>query len=429
MALLTQPDDGGDVVIVDIPEEETSKEEQTLSTVFSELEDNTADVLIKVYRVNEAGREAHCFDTGPDDLDGIEDRLRDAYGKGDYKLKAYAPTGEHGRKSIRKVVKLSLETPKVPEAVPDKSTDLSATLLEVTRTMTENQQNMMNHFREQTLESQLRMQELMIQMMSNKPEGPTLSDQITLIKQLMPEQANPMDMLNTVFDLNSKVQDMAQPQPSTPLGELTSGINSLVKLAANSPKAGAGGANKQPALPPGVQSAQMPLAPGPGPGQARAPGPGQQPQHPQHPQQPQQPRAQSQPQTGETVNPFVTNEIRNQLRFLMQKAIDNKNPGVYADLLVEEMNPEYYPLLVEAVGEDDEHALQKFAEIEPGILQFPQWFKAFASIIREMFNEGDDEQLDENGLNAIAEKGDNGVIVDSESQRDVNTSTPIAPGQ
>lgn len=422
MALLEQPEydeSDGEIAYVDVPETE---EDKTLSAIFGEFTDNEADILIKVYRINEMGKEAHCFDTIPSGLDGIEDRLRDAYGRGDYKLKAFGPTPQ-GKKSIKKVVKLTLETPMEKEIIApvDTGGDVKAVMVEMARQNNESQMNIMQMFKEQQLETQnrmqeaqMRMQELLISTMGSRSEPPSLTEQLALLKQLQPEQKDPMEYMTMMFDMNSKMQEMASPVESTPLGELSSGINSLVKLAAQSPSNTPG----QPAIKGATQSPVKPE-------QKVQQQPSQQPQPPQAQPGP----ANQQANTEMNLNhPMVRAKLQQQLQSLMQKAHEDKNPEIYALLMVEELPEQFYSMLLDAIGHDNATAIKNFADIEPGIMQFEAWFNEFVDGIRMQFVEATDLKQ-ESGLNDGHEPGHNVGILDSNQTTDAHTTTTTASNE
>lgn len=120
-------------------------------------------------------------------------------------------------------------------------------------------------------------------------------------------------------------------------------------------------------------------------------------------------------------NPMVRAQLQTQLQVLMTKAAENKNPDVYAWYTLEETAEPFYPVLRELVGDDSEGALQRIAEIEPGVMSFADWFMDYGDAIREQFIEAE-KSAQENALNTDAESGDNEADFDS-NQPDVSSAT------
>jgi len=351
--------------------EEGEQQETELNGVLSELGvDNMEDILLKVYRTNELGKDAQCFDCTPDAINGIEDRLRTAYGKGDYKIKVFAPTPQ-GRKAVKRVIKLSLEAPEKPEVKPEeKSEDLKDVVSSMMVSMQQQQQNMMQMFRESQLESQNKTQELLITVLSKKDDGekpPSLLETIQVLKSLEGDKKDPMETVLSMLNINREIKaELEQDKPAADgtMGQLMQGVNSLIELAKHAPE-------KQPAQ----NTQQLPDK-----------------SLENNTQQSPQP----QPENQEQMNILVKQKLKSHLSVLNEKAKQGKNPALWADLTIDEIPEQFYPQLIAALGENDEEGFNTLLSINPIVAESKAWFMEFLFEVREAFTEKpEDEETEE----------------------------------
>lgn len=438
MTLIEQPSDSQEKYeFIEVPEEQ---QQPDLAGMLAELGvGDVNDCMIKVYRINESGKEAHCFDMLPDGLEQIEDRLRDAYGKGDYKLKFFLPTGIGNRKAVKKVVKMSIEIPLSAQKKSDEGyngPDINQAMQAMTKAIADNNIQMMNAMREQNLESQVRMHETLLQVATTKQDTPSMFEMFKMFKELQPESRDPFGEFRTFMEFQRELKEDLPPADNSTLGTLTSGLNSLMKIAADAPK------HQQPAQPaqPGRKVSAQPHPQMPvkqavtGAGQSNiAQFPQQGVQMPvqgymQPPQTPQIPQSQPPQPENPFMNQMMLNVIRTQLAMLVTKASENKDPQTYANLIIEELPPQYYPDLLQQIGENNEQGLRAFSQVNPDILNYPEWFSEFMDIIREAFALADEEtgeqkiDLDEVRIDTKNEQSDD-TLSNSVTSENADQST------
>ncbi len=383
MTILKQNSNGVGYEIVENDGEEPVEREDLLSGVLDELGiDGSGDVLLKVYHVNEYGKDAHCFDCTPDGLNGIEDRLRAAYGKGDYKIKIFTPTPQ-GRKSCKSTVKLSLEVPNeehVAKEINNDGTnirDMMNTMLAATQA---NTTNMLQMFRESQLESQNKTQELLISVLTNKKDdSPSIVEQLALLKQLMPEQPDAMVMLNSMMDMHSKVKEEFNDDapPSGSLESMTNALGSLVELA------------KESKIPSDQSIAETGS---------------------KNKQEPEQ-----------DMNILIKMKLRKHISMLCTKAKENKNPSLWAELTVDEIPEEYNDKLFEMIGKNNESGMKNLFLLSPETAQYEEWFCEFLNTIRDMYII--DEKESGETVNESSDESNNLTVVGKTCEDDIHVNS------
>lgn len=410
---MAQPAENGTFEIIDVPENE---QDESLNAVLGELGvDSLDDIMLKIYRTNDMGKDAHIFDTLPDAVNGIEDRLRSSYGEGDYKIKIFTPTPSGG-KSVKKVIKLSIAVPleKEEPVTEEKGEDIKDVVAAMMLAMQTQSKDMMQMFREAQLESQNKTQELLITVLSKKDDGekpPNLLETIQTLKALEGDKKDPMDVFSQMLTMNRQIkEEMAddKPQDDSMLGTLTNGLNSLVTLATNAPA--------QPTVPQGAPAVKpmpipvtnVPVQPGTKPDiQTGAPAIQQQP-------------------TGTEMNPLIKMKLKPELLNLVEKAKQGKNVAVYADLMIEEIPEQFYPQLLQALGADDDEALATLGSIEPTVLQHAEWFKGLCAEIRAAFSEAEEQLGDLEDETETGQDLTSGNSLEDDTQNNSKTDTENA---
>ncbi len=396
MALIQQPitDTGFELVEFDEEQEKNSQ----LTSVLEALGVEPDEILLKVYRVNEMGKDAQIFDCPADAIEGMEERLRKSYGKGDYKIKIFAPT-DSGGKAVRKVIKMSIDTPIEPDTTePAKTDDISGVITSMMQAMQTQSTSMMNTFRESQLESQNKTQELIIAMMSNKSSDekkPSFIEQLAALKAIMPEpekQKDPMDSILAMLKVTEKVKESVSPEPAPSegsMGQLLNMGSQLIEAAKNSP---AKPIHQQPLTRPNIDPKT---------------GLAVQPQiiEKESKQQPEQ----------QDMNFIVKHQLKNHLQMLCTKAADGRAPALWADLTIDEIPEKFYPQLIVVLGDNDTDGYTSMVEINPAIAQHEAWFMEFIAEIRAAFaDDGSDDNVagDGESLTIDSESGDDNANID-----------------
>jgi len=380
MTILEQGDEQLSYELIDIPE---SEQEDGLSLVLEDLGvESGEDILIKVYQQDSLGKDAQCFDCTPEAINGIEDRLRDSYGAGDYKLKIMTPT-PRGGKSIKRVVKLSIATPIEPEKVePEKGDDIGSVISNMMDAMQTQNTNMMNMFRESQLQSQNKTQELIITMMANKSSDekqPSFIEQLAALKAIMPEpekQKDPMESILAMLNVTEKVKETISPEPAPAegsMGQLLTMGSQLIEAAKNSPKQ----------APPVQQNVTTQVN--------------------DHPQK----QIENPPEQPD-MNIIVKQKLKNHLQVLCTKAAENRNPALWADLTIDEIPEQFYPQLIDVLGSDDEVAFVNMSEINPTIIEHREWFLTFIGEIRAAFTDDSDGEVNDDDTPDLTTSTDSG---------------------
>lgn len=382
-------DDGAVYEIIDSDGEDN----ESLNGILGELGlDGVDDIMLKVYRVDAMGKDAHIFDCLPDALNGIEDRLRDSYGKGDYKIKVFTPTPKGG-KSVKKTVKMAIEVPLNNNEVEkplDNSGDLKSVVSDMMAAMQNSQKEMFSMMQNNSLVMANKNQEMIIAILSNKKDDKPevgIVEQLALLKQIIPEPTNPMDMLNSMMDMHKSVKDeFSGSNENSVMGELTQGLNSLVSLAANAPQK-----NAEPAPQTTPSVGEIKQNPG-------------------------------QPESGSDMNPIIKHKLNRHLAFLIEKAKQGKDPELWVEVTLDEVPDNYYPLLVDNLGANDDEAFLNMAKINPDIVNFKPWFIDFCRIMRDAFSEADDVIADKK----IPDLTDDAKLVQNDPIEFTNSDVDIA---
>lgn len=116
------------------------------------------------------------------------------------------------------------------------------------------------------------------------------------------------------------------------------------------------------------------------------------------------------------------------LRFLCKQAQENRDPGLYAEVVLDQMGEEQ---VLEFIGKED--ALETLAKIEPGVAIYQGWFIALRNAILELTSESNKEP-DEPVPNDDPEHTDFATVVarinDSGLRREGQDNAPVLiPGE
>lgn len=346
-----------EVVIEGVAEDVTDIEqdvEDQLASDDTELGSGTGEVFIKykVYLIQPGSAEmTTLFECAPIDIPGLQMRLIDEYGTGKYEVKRYV-SRDGGPLKLQKRYRFSVMAPRnraKPAGTGD--SDLAAAI----RAMGEQQQRAFDQMRQMMLESTGR--------------APA---------------ADPIDQMTKMMTALAGVRELIQPRDS--LGEFVKVIGAVKEIIPEGGGGGGGGEsnmwsflekvapvfgvalesmqNRGAALPPPGRPNQAALPPVTPPAGVQ-PAPGQQ-------------SAPSQPQTQE-VN---MNAVKAQISMLVNKAANNANPELYAELIIDNVQRDVIEQYLLAPD-----ALDKAAELVPQVNHFRGWFQELQDAVRDYLNE------------------------------------------
>ncbi len=128
---------------------------------------------------------------------------------------------------------------------------------------------------------------------------------------------------------------------------------------------------------------------------------------------------------------------KQQLGFLIKQAESGKDPGLYAELLLDQIGA---PAVLDFVGQDD--CYDKLLVIEPAIAAYRPWFEALRAAILEITHEDadltDTETAGQNGLEGeliphptipgVPAEADTSAIPDAANPGHVSESAPGGDG-
>lgn len=318
------------------------------------------DVSVNVYRQGEGKNISFLFKTLPEDMNGgdIMERCRDQFGTGDYRL--------HVRKGSRILANrsFSVEAPKAvaPTAPRDSSGDIVAL---ITAQMA-NQQQMF-------LGAMTAMAEAFKGGNNNAPppidpvaQQNSILAGIVTMKELAETGQKGPDAVTMLIKGMELAGNMAPKSGDTNFNDIAlKAIEAFPALAA-------------------VTGQQKGPAPQPVPGQIMRPvtvNPGQPSKIPptgHAPQPSPAPTPETAPAKDKETEAFIL-QARANLQWLCRLAQADKDPGLYAEVILDQMGPE---TVLEFIGHDN--ALQQLAQIEPMVDVYRGWFLRLKDAILEL---------------------------------------------
>ncbi|RJP44496.1 hypothetical protein C4587_01795 [Candidatus Parcubacteria bacterium] len=303
--------------------------------------ENEKEILLKVYKVLPGrGKMGWLFDIVPAELP-VMNRLRDepSYGSGDYAIRVLV------NNVLKKILRFTIIAP-APKADAERPNDLTAVL----RAMSENQARMFEQLQSvmtkqgsglSNMTETLTLMKTMREVFA-PPQGAggfkETVETIAMLKDLLPESGGG----------GSNIWDVAKSLLSSPLvGNLAEAV---AAARANTPM--------PQRLPPGHQLPPGTVIP-------------QQSQF-------QQPEIQPMGATS-TIQEHV---IRQQIVMLVGKAKQNKDPDLYADLILDNVPPE---VIVQQLLQPD--SLERVFQMVPEARNFQDWFQELQKSLAESINE------------------------------------------
>lgn len=389
------PDDDQESLLLQT-EEDATPDEEALEGLLAEFTGGT-DFSVNVYKQNEgANNIAFLFKTTPQEMTGgdIMEKVRDAYGSGDYRL--------HVRDGQR-IVKNKGFSVVAPEK-PDPGAVQQNNNLEMVAMM-------QGFLTSQATMFQTTMGAMAEAMKGREPPPPpdpiamqtALINSLVAMKQIAAPETpakDPVEMLVQGLTLAQQLNPKEGETNSTDV--LLAGIKEFGPAIAQ-------------ATTMGMNAPGAPGAPGAAPGGAPMMGP---------PGQPAAVDAAKEREMG--IRSMLQKQ---QLNFLIKQAEAGKDPGLYAELLLDQIGA---PAVLDFVGKED--CYEKLLAIEPAIEAYRPWFEALRTAILEITREDDDLTGDEiasqNGIEGelIPAEADTGAIPNAANPGHVSDTPPGSDG-
>lgn len=370
----TSPDT---VEIIDGSEDETP-EDLALAGFLSEMRGNAEDIIANVYRASGKGKRlGFMFAFSPDEMTGGElmEKIRDEYGPGEYRVHVRQGEGLIANRPITIAEKLDK-----PEAMEEKADAFGPReFIALMQSQAASQQQMfaqtMAAFAEVFKGAQSQQPAVDPVAMQNS----VLQGMVTL-KQLSEDgkkpDVDPVQLLIKGIELSQNLAPKTGETNTTDV--LLKGLEMFPMLA----KAG---------------ETKHPMMPGPGQGHTNPPTgiPPHKSVHSLKAPEPEYAKPNT-PRTAETGQPQQPDEnemfmlqAKANLAFLCKQAQGNKDPSLYAELILDQMGEQQ---VMEFIGKPD--ALDTLAKIEPGVAVYQGWFLALRTAILELTTDENQEHGD-----------------------------------
>lgn len=325
-------------------EKTASVAELRLENVISQLGgDSPGDLLLKVYKINPRDKKRIWqVDLSADSLP-LEPILYEEFGGGMFEVHIYVPT-DTGAGCKKKVPVNVREKP--VEKKPDESRDVDRFERMLESIARSNQETIRAIADQQKTQFEL----LASKMGSQGGEVLTVSkvlELLPLVERLIPKQQkteSPIETMRQAIAFMNEVKEQAGGGDG--LGHVfAQGMSTLKELALASQKNPAYRSNPagRPELPP----------------------------------------ATDEPLLDDDDMFSVYGILAKKLKELVGKAAQRRDTITYANVVLDEVPESFYGMLVELLGDDDQAAVDKLAEIEPSVNSYREWFLALCANIRE----------------------------------------------
>ena len=334
--------------------------EQDLAAVLDALgAEIGTDILLKIYRKDaKTNKREWVTDARPENLP-LEPMIQAEFGGGAYEIDVYGPT-PGGSKSRKKTIPLPIAQRRELPAVA-----AAGAPLDIDKLFTKMAEQQSNTLKQVTELLTLKMENMVLKSGGGQ-QGLGVKDLLemfSLFKELSPQSkaSSPIEMFKEMAALKDLMPDLfGSGNGMTGWDAMLKGVQTLADAA----KATAGNAA------------------------ARLPAPGAAAVHADPPAGDVESFDE-----GENVDMFAM-VLRGKLTDLCERAADDRNPGVYAQVALDEIPDAYYPKLVEFLGADDLKAVDKLVAICPQVAQFRPWFVEFCAEIRaELEPDADPQNL------------------------------------
>ncbi len=324
-----------------------------MDAIFQEFGGDDRDTEFKIIvkrAIPGKGEVEHCFSATPAELP-IIDRIKENFGAGTYQIWVY----KNGKIFKRRVLNIAKELKKEAPVLPGNDT---------------------NSLVQMVMENNRQMAERMEAFMKSQQQTPTtdpmammtgMMSAMVQMKEFIGGGSNQMDTLLGAVKLIKEVGG-----GDSDGGSGRNFIDGIVEL----------GGKVMPALAEMSKHTPPMTPPAGAPGQPQA--------SVQNNPAPAQVENNTQQPTNEDIQ-MQQAAMKQQLQFLMAQAAANKSTALWADMVMD-MIPEN--VIVQWISEPNEKILQYFAQFEPGIMQYQQWFTELLNEIRAAFSETDDGNTD-----------------------------------
>ena len=301
------------------------------------------EIMLKYYRAKPGkGRMAWLFNAVPDELPVME-RLRDVYGTGDYAVRIMI------NNQLAKIKRFSIEAP--PNKEPERQPESTGSVAEIMQVIQAQQLQFFNQLRDTFAQT------------SGRNTSENNLDNMTSLIHALGELKNfitPAQSVNQMDNFTSLIRTVKELMPENRSGEKN--IYDVIESVLNSGAFGSAIAalgNQQQAVP------AIGHQPKPGGQPTGQPQPGQ--------------------QGEQNVNIVQDQIIRQQINVLLGKAKRDADPSLYADLILDEVQPEIIQqhLLGEA-------ALAKAIELVPEVANYKRWFIQLQNALKESMSYSDE---------------------------------------
>lgn len=359
-------------------------------------------IVMKVYK-NSKGKRHWLFDALPDDAETIQERLRDDYKGGDFEV--WIRRGSR----IAKRLALSIEPPpfKPTDPVKPESNDMALVIMqgmnglgqaisELGKLIVDNRQE----HRQTPMEMQSQMMAMMLQM--KEFLGPSTP-------------ANNGDDLKKFLEGINFAKDMAlgenpqnDPSPGQVMMTLAEKLAPTLEAAFNNKPTSLNGIPQRPILPAGQRPMVKPKIMQPTPGVVPHPKPAPQPQ-----------------KENQDVNFMLKMAIKNQLNQLVQFAAADRDPEIYANVVLDAVPEAYAPKFAEFILKPN--AVEEMASLSPAVNQHREWFNELHQIIVEMLTMTDDDAINPEEENQqTLENGETDKSIDADTGRGGGNAHDVA---
>lgn len=352
-------------------------------TADFDKDDNDVNLEVRIYKTVPNSTELdYLFTCTPAEFP-IVDRVRDEYGGGKYQVRIYREAG--GKKSLFRRFSFRIGSPRpfAQHHAPAKSgvDDMA----NVVRAMAENQQKQMEQFQTMMVNMQRTAQPAQQTSMVDMMQG--IAAMMGAMQQLMPKPQPATGGIETLIQGMTLAKDLlgesggggSERNLYDTLTETVKTFGPVMAGALSNPSPRAHRRTPDPAMTPGKTPPPPQL---PRPKQPANSGTHEQPQN--------QP---AQPSEAERMNAIKMQQLKMYTGMLVQKAQENSDPSLYAELILDNVSDEDLDRFL--LGE---HGLDNLAKIHGGVDHHRAWFNSLRDEVLALLKENDEgAMLGENG--------------------------------
>jgi hypothetical protein len=335
----------------------------TVSRFMAGFGAEDGETEIKIFRKGKGAKRSFLFAIDTEDMQGIEDRLRDEYDGGHFEARLWNIT--KGR--ILKRIPVDVEAPKRPNPAMQPQQNNSANMAEMFERMTAASDDKMMRMMEM---AELRSKNMMLEMAQLlKPAEQKSGVEETLqLMQLMqsfqPKQESALDLIKEMNKTKEAINDFHGEEPQDMMGVLSKGADTLMTMVKENQA-------KKPAVPHTNPAPRV---------QARP-----------------QPKEETDMGLKETV---INRGLRQYVAPLIQLAIENKDVEPYAPVILDRIPEEHHDTLWSIVGAGVDPSFERLAQIEPAVREHETWFRLLLDELHELLRPATADELAEEAAEA-----------------------------